>query len=247
MIIIPAIDIRGGKCVRLKQGRLEDETVYSEDPAAVARKWADDGAELIHVIDLDGAFAKRAQNIGAIRRILHQIDVPIQLGGGIRRRETIQMFLDMGVQRVIVGTEAIENPGFLRDACTEFPNRMVLAIDARNGYVAVDGWTHTTRVKALDLSRQFEDCGLAAVNFTDIHRDGMQTGPNIKEIQKLADSIAVPVVASGGVSTIKDIQHLLPLRSLGVVGVIVGKALYTGSLNLKEAIGLTESQISGAR
>jgi len=236
MIIIPAVDIKNGKCVRLLQGRMEDETVYSQDPAAMARKWAEAGAELIHVIDLDGAFSKHPQNINSIRKILKHVDVPIQLGGGIRNRETVRRFLDMGVKRVIIGTEAIQNPRLLIEACSEFPNQIVLGIDARNGDVAIDGWTHTTRVKAIDLAKQFENCELAAINFTDIYRDGMQTGPNLIEIQRLAEAVAIPVVASGGVSTIKDIRNLLPLRSVGVAGVIVGKALYTGSLNLKEAI-----------
>jgi phosphoribosylformimino-5-aminoimidazole carboxamide ribotide isomerase len=247
MIIIPAVDIKDGKCVRLLQGRIEDETVYSEDPAAMAHKWAEAGAELIHVIDLDGAFARRPQNIDAIRKILKHVDVPLQLGGGIRSRDTIQRLLDMGVQRVIIGTEAIENPNLIKEACYEFPNQIVLGLDARDGYVAIEGWTHTTGIKAIDLAKQFEDCGLAAINFTDIHRDGMQTGPNVKEIQNLAETIAIPVVASGGVSTIKDIHNLLPLTVIGVVGVIVGKALYTGSLNLKEAIDLAKTKPGVAR
>ncbi|UCE55979.1 MAG: 1-(5-phosphoribosyl)-5-[(5-phosphoribosylamino)methylideneamino]imidazole-4-carboxamide isomerase [Desulfobacterales bacterium] len=241
MIIIPAVDIKDGKCVRLLQGRMEDETVFSQDPAAMARRWAEAGAELIHVIDLDGAFAKHPQNISAIRKILKHVDVPVQLGGGIRNRDTVQMFLDMGIKRVIIGTEAIQNPRLLKEACAEFPNQIVLGIDARNGYVAIDGWTRTTRVQAIDLAKQFENCKLAAINFTDIYRDGMQTGPNLIEIQRLAESVAIPIVASGGVSTIKDIRNLLALRSVGVVGVIVGKALYTGSLNLKEAIDVIKT------
>ena len=236
MIIIPAVDIKNGKCVRLLQGRMEDETVYSQNPAAMARKWAEAGAELIHVIDLDGAFSKQPQNIDSIRKILKHVDVPIQLGGGIRSQETIRRFIDMGVKRVIIGTEAIRNPRLLKEACAEFPNQIVLGIDARDGEVAIDGWTHTTRIRAIDLAKQFESCELAAINFTDIYRDGMQTGPNLIEIQRLAEAVAIPVVASGGVSTIKDIRNLLALRSVGVAGVIVGKALYTGSLNLKEAI-----------
>jgi phosphoribosylformimino-5-aminoimidazole carboxamide ribotide isomerase len=236
MIIIPAVDIKNGKCVRLLQGRMEDETVYSPNPAAMARKWAEAGAELIHVIDLDGAFSKHPQNIDSIREILKQVDVPIQVGGGIRSQETIRRFIGMGVKRVIIGTEAIQNPRLLKEACAEFPNRIVLGIDARDGEVAIDGWTHTTRIRAIDLAKQFESCELAAINFTDISRDGMQTGPNLIEIQRLAEAVTIPVVAAGGVSTIKDIRNLLALKSVGVAGVIVGKALYTGSLNLKEAI-----------
>jgi phosphoribosylformimino-5-aminoimidazole carboxamide ribotide isomerase len=241
MMIIPAVDIKKGKCVRLLQGRMQDETIFSENPAAMAQKWAKAGAKLIHVIDLDGAFAKHPQNIDAIRKILEHVDVPIQLGGGIRNLETIRMVMDFGIQRVIIGTEAVQNPEFVKEACKEYPNQIILGIDARNGLVAIDGWSQTTQVTAIGLARQFENCGLAAINFTDIHRDGMLTGPNIEEIKALAKKIDIPVVASGGVSTLTDIQKLLALRSVGVTGVIVGKALYSGSLDLKEAIKITRS------
>jgi phosphoribosylformimino-5-aminoimidazole carboxamide ribotide isomerase len=241
MMIIPAVDIKKGKCVRLLQGRMQDETIFSENPAAMAQKWAKAGAKLIHVIDLDGAFAKHPQNIDAIRKILEHVDVPIQLGGGIRNLETIRMVMDFGIQRVIIGTEAVQNPEFVKEACKEYPNQIILGIDARNGLVAIDGWSQTTQLTAIGLARQFENCGLAAINFTDIHRDGMLTGPNIEEIKALAKKIDIPVVASGGVSTLTDIQKLLALRSVGVTGVIVGKALYSGSLDLKEAIKITRS------
>lgn len=239
MMIIPAVDLKNGKCVRLLQGRMEDETVFSENPAAMARKWANIGAELIHVIDLDGAFAKQPQNMDAIRKILGEIDVPIQLGGGIRNLEIVGKYLEMGIRRVIIGTEAVRHPEFVTQACAAFPNQIVLGIDARNGCVAVDGWTHTTQIRAIELAKQFEDCGLAAINFTDIYRDGMLTGPNLKETQAFAEALKVPVVASGGVSTLKDIHNLLALRSAGITGVIVGKALYSGSLDLRAAIDAT--------
>ncbi len=239
MMIIPAVDIKTGKCVRLLQGRMQDETIFSENPAAMAQKWAEAGAKLIHVIDLDGAFAKHPQNLDAIRKILGHVDVPIQLGGGIRNLETIRMLMDLGIQRVIIGTEAVQNPEFVKEACKEYPNQIILGIDARNGLVAIDGWSQTTRVTAIELACQFENCGLVAINFTDIHRDGMLTGPNIEEIKALAEKIDIPIVASGGVSTLTDIQKLLALRSVGVTGVIVGKALYSGSLDLKEAIKIT--------
>ena len=241
MIIIPAVDIKNGKCVRLLQGRMEDETVFSENPAAMARRWADAGAKLIHVIDLDGAFAKRPQNSDAIQKILDTVDVPIQLGGGIRNLETIEAYVQMGVQRVIIGTEAVQAPDFVMHACTAFPDQIVLGIDARRGYVAIDGWTHTTRVKAIDLAKQFENCGLTAINFTDIHRDGMLTGPNLTEIQRFAEAIRVPVVASGGVSSLKDVRDLWSLRSAGICGVIIGKALYSGAVDLRTAIGVTQT------
>jgi len=236
MIIIPAVDIKNGRCVRLFQGRRDAETVFSDDPAAMAKRWETEGAELIHVVDLDGAFEKRPQNLNSIKKILESLDTPIQLGGGIRDEKTIGLFLDLGVKRVIIGTEAIRNPKLVEDACKTYPDRIVVGIDARNGRVAIEGWTRTTQVKAVDLAKQFEDCGVAAINFTDIHRDGMQSGPNIEETRRLAEAVSVPVIASGGVSTIKDIITLLPLQAVGVTGVITGRALYSGTLSLAEAI-----------
>ena len=241
MIVIPAIDLKNGKCVRLLQGRMDDETIFSDDPAAVAQRWADQGAELIHVIDLDGAFEKRPVNLTIIERIREAVNVPIQVGGGIREEATIKTYLDAGIQKVIIGTEAINNSALVTAACRDYPGKIVFGIDARNGLVAIDGWTRTTRIKAVDLARQYEDSGVAAINFTDIHRDGMQTGPNIEETGKLAESVSIPVVASGGVSSLADIRNLLPLASVGVAGVITGKALYTGSLNLQEAISFVKS------
>jgi phosphoribosylformimino-5-aminoimidazole carboxamide ribotide isomerase len=239
MIIIPAVDIKNGKCVRLLQGRMDDETVYSDDPGAMAAKWAGLGARMIHVIDLDGAFAKSPQNMACIRKILEAVKVPIQLGGGIRNEETVNQYLDMGVKRVIIGTEAIKKPVFVKKVCKTHPQQIVVGIDARNGKVAIDGWTQTTQVDTVDLARQFEDCGVAAINFTDIQRDGMQSGPNIEATRRLAESVSIPVVASGGVSSIKDVEALLPLQESGVMGVIIGKALYSGALDLKAALELT--------
>jgi phosphoribosylformimino-5-aminoimidazole carboxamide ribotide isomerase len=242
MIIIPAVDIKDSRCVRLLQGRKDAETVFSDDPAAIAAKWAGDGAQLIHVIDLDGAFEKAPRNHPTIKKILGVVEVPIQVGGGIRDEKTINMYLDAGVDRVILGTEAIRNPKLVAWACKTFPGRIVVGIDARNGLVAIEGWTQTTRTKAVDLAKQFEDSGVAAINFTDIHRDGMQTGPNIAETRRLAESVSIPVVASGGVSSMEDIKNLLPLKAVGVEGIITGKALYTGTLNLKEAISFVISK-----
>jgi phosphoribosylformimino-5-aminoimidazole carboxamide ribotide isomerase len=242
MIVIPAVDIKSGKCVRLVQGRKEDETVFSDDPAAMARKWAREGAELIHVIDLDGAFEKSPQNLDAIRNILQAVDTPIQLGGGIRNEDTARRFLEMGIARVIIGTEAIHHPEFVERISELYPGRIVVGIDARKGLVAIEGWTETTAIKAVDLAKRFENCGVAAINFTDIHRDGMQTGPNIEETRRLAEAVAIPVVASGGVATIQDIHNLLPLEACGVVGVITGKALYSGTLDFREALKAAGSQ-----
>ncbi len=236
MIVIPAVDIQAGRCVRLLQGRQHDVTVFSDDPAAMARRWAEAGAGLIHVVDLDGAFEKRPRNTAAIRAILDSVEVDVQIGGGIRDEQTIRAYLDAGAARVVIGTAAIRDPDRIEAICSRFPNRIVLGIDARNGMVAVEGWTETTAVRAVDLARRFEDCPLAAINFTDIHRDGMQTGVNIEETRRLAQSVAIPVVASGGISSLADILALLPLEADGVRGVIVGRALYAGKLDLKHAI-----------
>ncbi|GBC60075.1 1-(5-phosphoribosyl)-5-((5-phosphoribosylamino) m ethylideneamino)imidazole-4-carboxamide isomerase [Desulfonema ishimotonii] len=246
MIIIPAIDIKGGKCVRLLQGRMDAETVFSDNPSAMAAQWAADGAELIHIVDLDGAVRKSPQNLDAVKKILETVDVPVQLGGGIRDEETIRMYLDIGIRRVIIGTEAIRNPEMVKAACKAFPGQIVVGIDAREGWVAIEGWTETTRTRATDLAREFEDSGVAAINFTDIHRDGMQSGPNIEETRKLAASVSIPVVASGGVSALADIRNLIPLEPEGVVGVITGRALYSGTLNLREAIALSKGVVSAS-
>lgn len=240
MRIIPAIDIKNGNCVRLLQGRMDAETIYSEDPAGIALRWKNQGAEIIHIVDLDGAIEKHPRNLASIRKILDTVNVDIQVGGGIRNEETVSMFIDLGVKRVIIGTEAINNPQWVFSLCKKYPGGIVVGIDARNGMVAIEGWTKNTNVKAVDLAKRFEDSDVAAINFTDIHRDGMQTGPNIEETGKLAAAISIPVVASGGVSTINDVKNLLPLAELGVIGIITGKALYSGTLDLNEAIRLTK-------
>jgi phosphoribosylformimino-5-aminoimidazole carboxamide ribotide isomerase len=242
MIIIPAVDIKNGKCVRLLQGRMDDETIYSDNPQAMALKWAQLGAQLVHVIDLDGAVAKSPQNIESIRKILQSVNVPIQLGGGIRNEETVRMYIELGVKRVIIGTEAIKQPEFVRQICKIYPEQIVVGIDARSGKAAIDGWTHITGIEVIELAKKFEDCGVAAINFTDIQRDGMQTGPNLDATLRLAEAVSIPIVASGGVSSIEDIKNLMPLESAGVAGVIVGKALYSGQLDLKEALYVSGQQ-----
>jgi phosphoribosylformimino-5-aminoimidazole carboxamide ribotide isomerase len=236
MLIIPAVDIKGGRCVRLLQGREDSETIFSDDPSAMAARWEAEGAELLHVIDLDGAFRKTPQNVEAIKGIVDRIRIPLQLGGGIRSMETISMFLGMGVSRVILGTEAIRNPGLVEQACHAFPGKIMVGIDARNGMVAIEGWTETTKQRAIDVARDFDRHRLAGIIFTDIHKDGMQTGPNIEETKRLAEAVSTPVIASGGVADIKDIRALVPLERLGVEGVITGKALYAGTLNLIQAV-----------
>jgi phosphoribosylformimino-5-aminoimidazole carboxamide ribotide isomerase len=244
VIIIPAIDLKGGNCVRLLQGRMDAETVFSTDPAAMAQKWASLGAEVIHVVDLDGAIEKSPVNKTAIRAIVEALTVPVQVGGGIRNMESIELFFDIGVRRVIIGTEAVRNPQLVVSACKKYPGRIIVGIDARNGLVAVDGWTKTTDTTAIELAKRFENCGVAAINFTDIHRDGMQTGPNIEETRRLAEAVSIPVVASGGVGSIEDIKNLLPLESSGVIGIITGRAIYTGALDLAEAIRIAGKQAS---
>ncbi len=240
MIIIPAVDIKQGKCVRLLQGRMEDTTQYSEDPLKMAQRWEKEGASLIHVVDLDGAFAKEVRNLKTIQTILSGITVPIQVGGGIRDLKTIELYINMGVSRIIIGSEAVYNPNFVKEACLKFKDRIVVGIDARNGKVAVEGWSRTSETKAVDLAKEFESCGVVAINFTDIYRDGMQTGPNIEETAALAEAVSIPIIASGGVSTIQDIKNLLKIESKGVAGVITGKALYEGTLDLKEAIRISK-------
>lgn len=236
MIIIPAVDIKQGKCVRLRQGRMDEVTEYAADPAVMALKWESLGAQWIHVVDLDGAFAKTAVNAGSIKAILDRVSVPIQVGGGIRDIATIEAYLDAGVTRVIIGSEAVYRPEFVKEACRRFQGKIVVGIDARNGMVAVEGWSKTSKTRAVDLAREFETSGVAAINFTDIHRDGMQTGPNIEETAALARAISIPVIASGGVATLADIENLRKIEPLGVTGVITGRALYEGTLDLKEAI-----------
>jgi phosphoribosylformimino-5-aminoimidazole carboxamide ribotide isomerase len=241
MMIIPAVDIKDGRCVRLQQGEMDRETVFSNNPALMAQRWQEAGAELLHLVDLNGAIDKKPKNLTTIQAILDAVHIPVQLGGGIRDMDTIATYIDKGVSRVVLGTEAIRNPDLIIQAALRFPERIVVGIDARNGFVAIEGWTETTGTTAIDLARRFENVGLAAINFTDIHRDGMQTGPNLEATRRLAEAVSIPVVASGGVSTIEDIKNLLRLESAGVQGVITGKALYNGSLDLKEAIALANT------
>jgi phosphoribosylformimino-5-aminoimidazole carboxamide ribotide isomerase len=242
MIVIPAIDLKEGKCVRLEQGLMERDTVFSDDPGAQARAWQDQGAELLHIVDLDGAFAGEPKNRGAVEAIVRAVTIPTQLGGGIRDIPTIEAYLDMGIDRVIIGTAAQRNPELVKDACAKFPGRIVVGIDAKNGLVAVQGWAEVTGVTAVELAKQFEGYGVAAIVYTDISRDGMLQGPNIEATKALAEAMSIPVIASGGVSSLQDIINLMAVQSSGVTGVITGKAIYTGALDLAEAIALTKKQ-----
>ncbi len=241
MIIIPAIDLKEGKCVRLEQGEMHRDTVFSDSPAEQALKWQQAGAELLHLVDLDGAFAGEPKNKAAIEAIIKSLNIPAQLGGGIRDIATIEAYLSLGISRVIIGTAAQRNPQLVVEACKRFPGRIVVGIDARNGKVAVQGWAELTDITATDLARRFEDCGVSAIIYTDISRDGMMSGPNIEATRALAEAINIPVIASGGVSSLADIKNLMAIESSGVTGAITGKAIYTGAIDLSEAIRLTST------
>ncbi len=239
MIVIPAIDLKEGRCVRLEQGLMDKDTVYSDDPAGQALSWQEQGGELLHIVDLDGAFAGVPRNREAIRAIVEAVSMPTELGGGIRDLATIEAYLELGVSRVILGTVAKENPALVAEACRLFPGRIVVGIDAKDGLVAVRGWADVTEKRATELAKEMEGCGVEAIIYTDIARDGMMQGPNIEATRQLAEAISVPVIASGGVSSLDDIARLMTVEEAGVTGVITGKAIYTGSLNLREAVALT--------
>lgn len=236
MLIIPAIDLKEGKCVRLQQGLMDKATVYGDDPGGMAKHWESQGAELLHVVDLNGAFAGVPKNLDAIKAIRAAIKIPIEVGGGIRDMATIRSLVSIGIERIILGTAAIENPAFVQEACKEFPGKIIVGIDAKEGLVAIKGWAEVTQVKAVDLAVQMQEHGVIAIIYTDIKRDGMLSGPNIEATRDLAKALHIPVIASGGVHTMKDIENLLAVRHAGVSGVITGKAIYSGSLNLREAI-----------
>jgi phosphoribosylformimino-5-aminoimidazole carboxamide ribotide isomerase len=236
MLIIPAIDLKEGKCVRLEQGLMDKATVYSEDPATTAKHWESQGAELLHVVDLDGAFAGVPKNLDAIKAIRSAVTMPIEVGGGIRDMSTIRTLVSIGIDRVILGTAAIQNPSFVQAACAVFPGRIIVGIDAKDGLVAIKGWAEVTKVHAIDLAKRMQEYGVIAVIYTDIKRDGMLSGPNLEATKALAEALRIPVIASGGVHTLKDIENLMAVRCNGVTGVITGKAIYSGSLNLREAI-----------
>jgi len=243
MIVIPAIDLKEGCCVRLEQGEMHRDTVFSDNPAEQALKWQEAGAELLHLVDLDGAFAGEPRNKGAIEAILKALSIPAQLGGGIRDIATIETYLSLGLSRVIIGTAAQRNPELVVEACRKFPGKIVVGIDAKNGMVAVQGWAEVTGITAVDLARKFEDCGVSAIIYTDISRDGMMAGPNIEATKALAEAISIPVIASGGVSSLKDIENLMAIEASGISGAITGKAIYTGAINLAEAISLTKRSV----
>ena len=237
MLLIPAIDLKDGKCVRLQQGDMSVSTTFGEDPAAMARRWLDAGARRLHLVDLNGAFAGKPVNEGAIKAILREVDdeIPVQLGGGIRDLDTIERYLDAGISYVIIGTAAVKNPGFLQDACSAFGGHIIVGLDAKDGKVATDGWSKLTGHEVADLARKFQDYGVEGVIYTDIGRDGMLTGINIDATVKLAQALTIPVIASGGLSGMSDIEKLCEVESDGVEGVICGRSIYTGDLDFAAA------------
>jgi phosphoribosylformimino-5-aminoimidazole carboxamide ribotide isomerase len=237
MLLIPAIDLKDGHCVRLKQGDLADATVFSEDPAAMARHWVEQGARRLHLVDLNGAVAGRPKNESAVKSIIDAVggSIPVQLGGGIRDLDTIERYLDDGIAYVIIGTAAVKNPGFLHDACGAFPGQIMVGLDARDGKVATDGWSKLTGHEVIDLAKKFEGYGIESIIYTDIGRDGMLSGINIEATLKLAQSVTVPIFASGGLSKIADIEALCAIEDEGIEGVICGRAIYSGDLDFKAA------------
>ena len=237
MLLIPAIDIKDGHCVRLKQGDMDQATTFGEDPVAMARSWLAKGARRLHLVDLNGAFAGKPQNLAAIKSILKAVgdEIPVQLGGGIRDLDTIEKYIDGGLRYVIIGTAAVKNPGFLKDACTAFGGHIIVGLDAKDGKVATDGWSKLTGHEVVDLARKFEDWGVESIVYTDIGRDGMLSGINIEATVKLAKALHIPVIASGGLSSIGDIEKLCAVEDEGIEGVICGRAVYSGDLDFVKA------------
>jgi phosphoribosylformimino-5-aminoimidazole carboxamide ribotide isomerase len=242
MLIIPAIDLKDGHCVRLEQGEMDRATVFSEDPAAMARHWVKQGARRLHLVDLNGAFAGKPVNEAAIKAIVEEMgdEIPVQLGGGIRDLDTIERYLDDGIRYVIIGTAAVKNPGFLHEACDAFPGHIIVGLDAKDGKVAVDGWSKVTDHDVVDLAQRFQDYGVEAVIYTDIGRDGMLTGVNIEATVKLAQALHIPVIASGGITNLDDVRNLSAVAGEGIMGAITGRAIYQGTLDFTAAQKLAD-------
>jgi len=246
MLLIPAIDLKSGRCVRLRQGRMDDETVFSDDPLAVAQRWVDAGTRRLHIVDLDGAVSGRPENAEVIHSITEKFpDMPVQVGGGIRDEDTIQSYLNAGVTYIIIGTKAVNAPHFVADVCAEFPGRIFIGLDARKGKVATDGWSKLSHHDAVDLAQQFERHGAECIVYTDIERDGMLTGVNVEATVRLARSIKIPVIASGGIHTIDDVRALSEVADEGIIGAITGRAIYEGSLDFHEGQSLADRIAAG--
>jgi phosphoribosylformimino-5-aminoimidazole carboxamide ribotide isomerase len=241
MLVIPAIDLKDGQCVRLKQGRMEDDTVFSNDPVAMAERWIKAGARRLHIVDLNGAFAGKPVNANVIHKIVETYpDIPIQVGGGIRDEDTIEAYLDAGVKYVIIGTQAVRAPHFVTEACLGFPGHIIVGLDAREGQVATEGWSKLSHHNAIDMAQRFEQDGVEAIVFTDISRDGMLQGVNVESTVALAQSIGIPVIAAGGITTIDDIKALCEVAEEGIIGAITGRAIYEGTLDLAQAQKLAD-------
>ncbi|MFZ2726208.1 MAG: 1-(5-phosphoribosyl)-5-[(5-phosphoribosylamino)methylideneamino]imidazole-4-carboxamide isomerase [Methylococcaceae bacterium] len=236
MLLIPAIDLKDGHCVRLRQGRMEDDTVFSDNPVEVAGRWVELGAKRIHLVDLDGAFAGKPRNADVITAIVKAYpNVPVQIGGGIRDEQTIQAYLDAGVEYVIIGTKAVQDPDFVREMAQKYPNHVIVGLDAKDGKVAVNGWAEVSQFDVIDLAQQFQENGVVAIIYTDISRDGMMQGVNIEATARLARAITIPVIASGGITNMDDIHALMSVKQDGVMGAITGRAIYEGTLDFAEA------------
>ena len=246
MLLIPAIDLKDGKCVRLRQGRMEDSTVFSDDPVAMAARWVEAGARRLHLVDLNGAFAGQPVNAQVIRRIVQTFpDLPIQVGGGIRDQQTVETYLDAGVQFVIIGTKAVQEPGFINDLCAEYPGHIIVGLDAKDGRVAVDGWSKLSKHDVIDLARIFERYGVEAIVYTDISRDGMMQGVNVAATVAMAEASSIPVIASGGITNMDDIKALFAVANRGIEGAITGRAIYEGTLDVAAAQAWCDTRARG--
>ena len=241
MLLIPAIDLKDGKCVRLRQGRMEDETVFSDDPVAMAARWVKAGARRLHLVDLNGAFEGKPVNADVVHAIAEAFpDLSIQIGGGIRDEETVQRYLDAGVQYVIIGTKAVSAPHFINDLCLEFPGHIIVGLDAKDGKVAIDGWSKLSKHDVIDMAKHFEEDGVSAIVYTDIGRDGMMTGVNVEATLRLAQSVNIPIIASGGITNLDDIRALCAVADEGITGAITGRAIYEGTLDFAEGQKLAD-------
>jgi len=248
MLLIPAIDLKDGKCVRLRQGRMDDETIFSDSPVEVAGRWVEAGARRLHIVDLNGAFAGEPVNAEVVHEIAEAYpDLPIQIGGGIRDAETIETYLEAGVKYVIIGTKAVKEPHFVKDICLEFPGHIIVGLDAKDGKVATDGWSKLSKHDVLDMAKIFEQNGVEAIVYTDIGRDGMMTGVNVESTQKLAQAITIPVIASGGITNLDDIKALCAVADDGIMGAITGRAIYEGALDFAEGQALSDKLMGNGK